>query len=161
MVLGEARSRATADVVMWMEAGVSADAPTGRRSARSRLFIELAAAGCEPVQPVGKLSRGVLLHPCRRSLPAPYRRSTTMESGMAAGFECLEPVDSHADVERCTAKPASMKHHGGMITMGNPEKGPGKLGAEGKGNARPNPPRVDPKVQQAIGKTAVKGTKKK
>ena len=45
--------------------------------------------------------------------------------------------------------------------MGNPEKGPGKLGAEGSGNARPKEPRLDPKVGKAIGKAAIKGSQKK
>jgi hypothetical protein len=48
------------------------------------------------------------------------------------------------------------------IEMSNPEKGlPGKLGIEGRGNAKPKEPRVDPKVQHGIGKTAVKGSQKK
>jgi len=42
--------------------------------------------------------------------------------------------------------------------MGNPEKGPGKLGHEGKGNEKPNVKTVDPKIVQGLGKTAVKGS---
>lgn len=46
--------------------------------------------------------------------------------------------------------------------MGNPEKGPGKLGHEGKGNEKPSIRR--PNSQDAakkLGQTAVKGSQKK
>jgi len=39
--------------------------------------------------------------------------------------------------------------------MGNPEKGPGKLGHEGKGEAKPN---ERPDLKKALGSLATKGT---
>lgn len=45
--------------------------------------------------------------------------------------------------------------------MGDPEKGPGKLGHEGKGNEKPS---IRPNSQDAakkLGQTAVKGSQKK
>lgn len=45
--------------------------------------------------------------------------------------------------------------------MGNPEKGPGKLGHEGKGNEPPKKPRNDRGIQKELGKAAIKGSKGK
>ena len=57
-------------------------------------------------------------------------------------------------------RPSRVYNEEDTIRMGG-EQGPGKLGTERKGEAKPNGPRVDPKVQQGIGKTAVKGAQKK
>lgn len=45
--------------------------------------------------------------------------------------------------------------------VGNPEKGPGKLGHEGKGNEQPKNLRDDQAIQKALGKAAIKGSKGK
>ena len=45
--------------------------------------------------------------------------------------------------------------------MGNPEKGPGKLGHEGKGNEKPSL-RPNPRdAAKKLGQSAVKGSQKK
>jgi hypothetical protein len=45
--------------------------------------------------------------------------------------------------------------------MGNPEKGPGKLGHEGRGNEKPNLKPNPADVAKKLGQTAIKGAQGK